>query len=82
MQGRVVEYYSRRGVPGVQVNVGGHTAVTDMGGSFSVNVPPGEYVIVTSIANFEPFEGNLSIGGATSYNVDDIAIRQTMVRAL
>ena len=84
LDGRVVEQYSRMGVPNVLVRVGARTAVTDANGYFTLSgVPPNttQQMAITH-RDFEQYVTSVIVGSERAYTVGDIVIRQTTVRAL
>ena len=81
IQGKIVEYYSRRGVPGAIVIVNNRTTLTDASGRFSMEVPMGTLVIKVTKGGFHPYATSLNITSPTAYDIGVITI-QSMVRAL
>ena len=81
VQGRVVEYWSQRGVPGAIVSAGGKTAVTDSSGMFSLEVPLGVVSMSVTHGDFHPFVTSLNITSPKPFNIGVIKL-QSKVRAL
>ena len=83
LEGRVVELYSRRGISGVLVSVGGRSVVTDANGLFRIEFSPSRSVSVTAQhRDFEGYSEALNLSENVAYSIDDILLRQTRVRAL
>ena len=81
IQGRVVEYWTRRGVQGVVVQAGGRTTVTDASGGFSLEVPMGVITVKATHPQFHDYITTLNITAQQPFNVGDITM-QSKVRAL
>ena len=81
IQGRIVEYWSQRGVPGAVVSAGGRTAVTDSAGTFSLEVPLGVVSMSVTDGDFHPFVTSLNITSPRPFNIGVIKL-QSKVRAL
>lgn len=82
LRGRIIEFYSWKGVPGVLVSANGSTTVTDSQGNYVMNVAQGNMAITVMHRDFAPYTDNLNVPLNMDYILDDIVIRQTMVRAL
>jgi len=81
IQGRIVEYWSGRSVPGAVVSAGGRTAVTDSSGMFSLEVPLGPVSLGVSHGDFYPFVTSLNITSPKPFNIGVIKL-QSKVKAL
>ena len=81
IQGRIVEYWTRRGVQGAVVQAGGRTAVTGASGGFSLEVPLGVLTVKVTHPQFHDYTTSLNITAQRPFNVGDITI-QSRVRAL
>jgi len=79
IQGKVVEYYSRRPVPGAIVNANGRTAVTDSAGTFSLEVPTGVINLSITHGEFHPFITSLNITSPRPFNVGLIRLQSRLV---
>ena len=81
IQGKTVEYWSRRGVPGAVVSAGGKTTVTDSAGTFSLELPLGAVSLSVSHGDFYTFTTSLNLTGPKPFNIGVISL-QSKVRAL
>ena len=81
IQGRVVEYWTRRGVQGAVVQAGGRTTVTDASGGFSLEVPMGVLTVKVTHPQFHDYTTSLNITAQRPFNVGDLTM-QSKVRAL
>jgi len=79
IQGRVVEYYSRRSVQGATVNANGRTAVTDANGSFSLEVPTGVVNLTVTHGDFHPFVTSLNITSPRPFNIGVVRLQSRLV---
>jgi len=81
IQGKVVEYYTRRSVPGAVVIVNDRSTVTDQAGRFSMDVPLGVVTIKVTHRQFYDYITSLNITAAIAYDIGTITL-QSKVRAL
>lgn len=81
IQGKVVEFYTRRPVRGSVVRADGATAITDSAGRFSVVVPIGVTTLRVTHREFHPYITSLNITRPTAYDAGTITL-QSLVRAL
>ena len=81
IQGRVVEYWTRRGVQGAVVQAGGRTGVTDASGGFSLEVPIGVLTVRVTHPQFHDYTTSLNITAQRPFNAGDLTM-QSKVRAL
>ena len=81
IQGKAVEYWSRRPVAGAVISAGGKTAVTDSSGMFSLDVPLGPISLSVSHGDFHPFTTSLNMTSPKPFNVGVISL-QSKVKAL
>jgi len=81
IQGKVVEYYTRRAVPGAIVLVNNRSTRTDSAGRFSMDVPMGTLVLKVTKGGFHPYATSLNITSPTAYDIGTVTL-QSMVRAL
>ena len=81
IQGRVVEYWTHRGVQGAVVQAGGRTAVTDASGGFSLEVPMGVLTVRVTHPQFHGYTTSLNITAQRPFNIGEVTM-QSKVRAL
>ena len=81
IQGKVVEYYTRRSVPGAVVIVNDRSTVTDQAGRFSMDVPLGPLTIKVAHRQFHDYITSLNITASIAYDIGTITM-QSKVRAL
>ena len=81
IQGKVVEYYTRRSIPGAVVIVNSRSTVTDQAGRFSMDVPLGSLTIKVTHRQFYDYITSLNITVSTAYDIGTITL-QSKVRAL
>jgi len=81
IQGRILEYWTKRGVQGAVVQAGGRTTLTDSAGGFSLEVPLGVLTVKVTHPQFHDYTSSLNITAPRPFNVGDITI-QSRVRAL
>ena len=81
IQGRILEYWTRRGVQGAVVQAGGRTTLTDSAGGFSLEVPMGVLTVRVTHPEFHDYAASLNITAQRPFNVGDITM-QSRVRAL
>ena len=81
IQGKIVEYYTRRAVPGAVVIVNNRTTLTDQAGRFSMDVPLGPLTIKVTHRQFYDYITSLNITVPTAYDIGTITL-QSKVRAL
>lgn len=81
IQGKIVEYYTRRSVPGAVVIVNDRSTVTDQAGRFSMDVPMGTLTIKVTHRQFYDYITSLNITASIAYDIGTITL-QSKVRAL
>ena len=81
IQGKVVEYYTRRGVPSAVVIANNMSTVTDSAGRFSMDVPMGVLTIKVTHRQFYDYITSLNITAHIAYDIGTITL-QSKVRAL
>ena len=81
IQGRVVEYWTRRSIQGAIITADSRTAVTNSAGMFVMDVPLGVISLKVSHPQFRPHVASLNITRHTPLNVGEITL-QSKVRAL
>ena len=81
IQGRIVEYWTRRGVQGAVVQAGGRTAVTGASGGFSLEVPLGVLTVKVTHPQFHDYTSSLNITAQQPFNIGEVTM-QSKVRAL
>jgi len=81
IQGKIVEYYTRRSVPGAVIIVNDRSTVTDQAGRFSMTVPLGPLTIKVTHRQFHDYVTSLNITAQTAYDIGTITL-QSKVRAL
>ena len=81
IQGKVVEYYTRRAVPNAVIIVNDRSTVTDQAGRFSMDVPLGPLTIKVTHRQFYDYITSLNMTVSTAYDIGTITL-QSKVRAL
>lgn len=81
IQGKVVEYYTRRSILGAVVIVNSRSTVTDQAGRFSMDVPLGSLTIKVTHRQFYDYVTSLNMTVSTAYDIGTITL-QSKVRAL
>jgi len=82
LNGKIVEFYTRRPIGGVVVTVNGYTAITDSEGRFTlVNLPTGRSTLKTIHRDFRDHTQSLNLATNDAYYMDELRI-QSKVRAL
>jgi len=79
IQGRVVEYWTRRAVQGAVVQAAGRTAVTGSSGMFTVEVPLGTVTLRVTHPEFHEYVTALNVTAPTALNVGDITMQSKVV---
>ena len=77
----MVEYWTRRAVPGAVVQADGRTAVTDANGVFSVEVPMGIVSVKVTHPQFHDYVTSINITAQRPFNAGELTV-QSRVRAL
>ena len=81
IQGRVVEYWTKRSIQGVIVRANNRTTLTDSGGMFSMEVPLGPITLQATHRQFHPYTTPLNITAHRAYDIGTVTL-QSKVRAL
>jgi len=76
-----VEYWTKRGIPGVIVRVNNVTTLTDRGGMFSMDVPLGPVTLKATHRGFHDYATSLNITAHRAYDIGTVTL-QSKVRAL
>ncbi len=69
LRGRVVEFYTGRGVAGAVVSMGGRTAITDANGYFTVEVPQGSWTLQVAHRDFQAYSSAMSLPQNIAYTL-------------
>jgi hypothetical protein len=81
IQGRVVEYWTRRSIKGAIVTTNGRTAVTNSAGMFVMDVPLGTLSFKVTHPDFSPYVTSLNITRHTALDIGEITL-QSKVKPL
>jgi len=81
IQGRVVEYWTRKSIQGAIIRVNNRTTLTDGGGMFSMEVPLGPVTLQATHTAFHPYITSLNITAHRAYDIGTVTM-QSKVRAL
>jgi len=81
IQGKVCEYWTKRGIPGAVVQADGRTAVTDASGGFSLEVPMGMISMKVTHPQFHDYISSLNITAQKPFNIGTVTM-QSKVTAL
>lgn len=82
LQGRVTEFYTGRGVPGVLVSMGGSTALTDANGYFTVQAPLGNWTLQVVHRDFQAYSQPMNLPQNMAYTLQAPIRIRSVVRAL
>jgi len=82
LQGKIVEFYSGRGVADALVSMGGATALTDANGNFIIQVPPGRWTLQIAHRNFRTYASSMNLSQNMAYTLQTPIKIMSVVRAL
>ena len=79
IQGKVVEYYTRRAVPNAVIIVNDRSTVTDQAGRFSMDVPLGPLTIKVTHRQFYDYITSLNMTVSTAYDIGTITLQSKVI---